>query len=177
MSHWRAYAAARAVADSDLRPALVDVLETLHVVADALRGCEDMGEVSPTEHSILEAVELLGSYAAGAKEAEDAAEAQQVALDEHQETINERVALLEMRESALEEQVAMLQKHNDELTEKAIAAQPMLDAYSDLLARARTFVTFAEKSGVKPRHVRAVDGTGTPKKDAASTRRKGKKTF
>lgn len=166
MSRWKALAAARDVADVDLRDRLVDALETLHVVAAALRGCEDMGDVRPTERSMLEAVAELEGVWEEAQRREEAADEREAAA----ETAFEQSQELRAEIEELNAEIHVLQDRLD-------AATPLLDAYSDLLARARTFVTFAEKSGVKARHVRAVPGTGTPTKDKSATRRKGRKQF
>lgn len=150
MSRWRAYAAARDVADADLRERYVDALETLLTVADVLAG-KAVAPVEPREGFLLYEIEELKDDARGASEAIAEAERRADIAEERLEPSLQRIA-------ELEEQIATLQQHNDQLTEEAIARQPMLDAYADLLARARTFVTFAEKSGVKAVHCRPVGG-------------------
>jgi hypothetical protein len=51
-------------------------------------------------------------------------------------------------------------KERDALLARLNGFEPLLDAYSDMLAAARNFKSKAEICGIKPRHARSVKGGG-----------------
>jgi chromosome segregation ATPase len=171
VSRWKALAAAHDVADADLRDRLVDALETLHVVSRALKTDEI------DESALLEGVADLHRDLESMTEERNDAQNDASATASEAKDASQRSDRLEAEVADLKDQIKRVEVERDNLQARLDTAAPLLDAYSDLLARARTFVTLAEKSGVKTRHARPVAGTGAPTKDRATVRRNGRKKF
>jgi hypothetical protein len=134
MSYWKALAAVRDVRDEDLRDKLAETLWELQVIDDALGDDE-------TCDGRANSIQGLRGEKDEAVAAKDEAE--------------RRIEELLDRDDAPRE-LERLEKENAELRERLAKAEPLLDAYSDMLAFSRKFISLAEGAGVKPRHVRSV---------------------
>ena len=147
MSRWKALAAAREIAECDLRLALIDALDALHEIADAL-------DTRTSASAILSAVQELKDEKEGADEARDEAES---ALVEAEARLEEKLqAPAETELASLREKLAEATGARTEALVRLAKVEPLIDAYSDMLAYARKFTTIAESAGVQTRHVRAV---------------------
>ena len=131
MSHWKACAAARDVADHELRAKYVEALEILFHVSAAL-------DCDPDEAVMID---TIAGLKLSAQEAED--------------RVNVAEGLPEREELArFDAECTRRQAENAEPARRLEAVQGLVDSYSDMLAMARTFVTKAGAAGVKTRHVR-----------------------
>ena len=148
MSHWRAFAEVSDIPESELRSRLTAALETLYYVADDLE-CES------TEADILESIGGLrderDAATSVAEEAEERAEVAERRLDEKNQGQTDPAELEKVK------------RERDDALARLAGMQPLIDAYSDCLAFARTFVSKGETAGLKTRHVR-----NAPKKRAVA---------
>jgi hypothetical protein len=140
MSYWKAIAAAREVPAEQLRERLTDALFDLACVDAVLSDDLYDGQTR------ADAIQGLREERREANEAKDEAE----------DKLEARIA--EERGDKLRAEYETAVAQRDELRAKLAKVEPLLDAYSDLLAHSRRFVSLAEGSGVKPRHVRRVGG-------------------
>ena len=161
MSHWRACAAARDVADHELRAKYVEALEILFHVRAAL-------DCDPDEAAMID---TIAGLKLSEQEAEDRVNVAEARLEERlsaeqfaRESVRETIGAAQVHDIAairLREELARFdaectrrQAENAELSRRLEAVQGLVDSYSDMLAMARTFVTKAGAAGVKTRHVR-----------------------
>lgn len=134
MSYWLALAKVERIADADLRERLADALETIDEIARAL-------DVSANE--ILDEIEGIK---ASAKEAEAGRDRAEGRLEEKLQ-----------EEGSVEERLAAVAKERDELAARLVdPAGGIVEAYSDMLAMARKFVSRADAVRKPTRHVREV---------------------
>jgi predicted RNase H-like nuclease (RuvC/YqgF family) len=140
MSYWKAIAAARDIPATELREKLTEALFELACVDAVLDDDRYHGQTR------ADAIQGLREERREANEAKDEAE----------EKLEARIA--EERGDKLRAEYERIEAERDELRSRLSKVEPLLDAYSDLLAHSRRFVTLAEGSGVKPRHVRRVGG-------------------
>jgi len=140
MSHWRARAEVSNIPEIELRLRLITALETLHYIADNL-------ECAPTETAILESLDEL-------RNERDDATSQMEEADNRAAIAEER---LEKRIQSQPDPALIIQvtRERDDALARLAGTQPLIDAYSDCLAFARTFVSKGEAAGLKTRHVRS----------------------
>jgi type VI protein secretion system component VasF len=141
----QAWSLAREVADTELRPKLIDAYETLCEIAHAVE--LDPRDPSNLADVLYEAVVgQIDTLEATAKDADYRADEAEERLEEH---------LREASDETHKEQIAKLTEERDALQAKLDASAELLDAHADLLAMARRFQSVAEKSGVPVKHARA----------------------
>jgi hypothetical protein len=140
MSHWRAFAEVSNIPESDLRERLIAALETLHYIAADL-------ECEVTETAILESLDEL-------RNERDSATSEMNEADNRAAIAEER---LEKRIQSQPDPALIVQvtRERDDALAQLAGMQPLIDAYSDCLAFARTFVSKGEAAGLKTRHVRS----------------------
>jgi hypothetical protein len=138
MSYWKALAAAREVPADQLRERLTEALFELAQVDAILDADRYDGQTR------ADAIEGLRAECKDAHAARDDAEER---FEAH---------LQKVHDDKFRAEYARIEAERDDLRARLAKVEPLLDAYSDTLAFARRFVTLAEGSGVKPRHVRRV---------------------
>jgi hypothetical protein len=141
MSYWRAYATACNVADCDLRVRLIEALETLHAVAEAL-------DVDPDNYRTLGLPISEDDLVRAAKELHDDAKN---AREEAEKSNDERVAAEAKLEAVLQEDpdytAAMLRVELEIAKKDAARDREERDAALARLAN-------SEDAGVPTKHVR-----------------------
>jgi hypothetical protein len=150
VSHWRALATARDVPETDLRERLTDAYESLYEIVEVTEKHRP-GDCYDWIHG-LPPCDLALS---GVKGVLEDLEEKENECDEAQRDTTEPLLRTQQFEE-LENELIAVKKERDEALSRLAQVESLIDAYSDLLAMARKFVTLAGNAGVKTRHVRKV---------------------
>lgn len=149
MARWRAEARVRDIPEADLRERLTDALEALDDLAERLRVTVDSRAATWT--AWLDAIDnAVGELRDEIKAAEDERDEAQGAAAHAESRLEAQ--LQKDRTDELDEAI----RTRDEALARLAKVEPLIESYSDLLARARTFVDQAKAAGVPVKHVRAV---------------------